>query len=148
MEYIVNPNALDSTANTILLVKRIGDTLEKHYPGWAWAVRPEQEHGMIYVNALKLHGSWGLTLRIIDVQCDVHLRTVMRLAGELLERFGVPRGRYRYNDWVALLKDAHGTALPTDVDDKISPVKRRTLELKRALSKWIRDDQQSEIYTG
>ena len=90
-----------------LMAKRIGDTLEKHYPGHLWAIRPQREQGIVTVFNLRLQEmdplkkQWGFTRKIanLDPSPEGIDRQFMRDAGELLERFKISRGRYKQNEF-------------------------------------------------
>lgn len=124
-EYVSNADDLDNRATTIVLCKNIGDTLERHYPGWLWAIQPDETGGILAIRALRLSGEWGYVFRLADLQGDskVVAADVMRAGGEILERFGVPRGTYRYEDWARTTKDIAGLAMP-DLSDKHAKVRR------------------------
>ena len=46
------------------LSRRIGEVLEKHYPGHLWAV--DFAGGMVNVHNLSLHGTWGYRVKQTD----------------------------------------------------------------------------------
>ena len=128
--------------STVLLVKRAPDLLEKHYPGWAWAVQPDERGGVMNIFSFKLSGEWGYRFRLKDVQGDPKVcdPKIVRAGGEILERFGVPRGKYSYELWKATRKDIAGVA-KADLSDKSAKVRRRQRDdalgdaLKRGLVK-------------
>lgn len=80
------------------MANRIGECLNKHYPGYMWGVGVHSETGMIYVQNFSLSGEWGFNLHYSVVQEDVELKIIMRAGGEILERYRLSRGR---------LKDPH-----------------------------------------
>jgi len=83
------------THNDMLLARRIGEALETHYPGWAWAVSIDL--GVVNVVSLKLSGTWGFTFKIEQITGD--MKNVIRAGGEVLERFNARRGRFTVDAW-------------------------------------------------
>lgn len=139
-DYITRPDDLEQSASTVILVKAMGDTLERHYPGWLWAIIPDERGGVVAILSLRLSGEWGYRLKLTDVQGDprVGMDKVMRAGGEILERFGVPRGTYRYDRWAAAPKDFVNMAR-ADVSDKSRGVQRHQRDA--ALSSALRMGQ-------
>lgn len=75
------------------MAKRVGDMLNKHYPGYMWAVNVSRETGMITVQNFTLSGEWGFYLHYTKVLEDPDLKIVMRAGGEILERYKLSRGK-------------------------------------------------------
>lgn len=123
-DYIQHPDQIQGGAALTVLCKAIGDRLQRHYPGWLWVIAPEKDGGVLSIFSLRLSGEWGYRFRLTgppgkDLLSDdakVAGQQVMRAAGEILERFHVPRGTYRYQDWRDAPKFA-GMAKP-DLSDK------------------------------
>ncbi|MGH2902195.1 MAG: hypothetical protein ACRDK7_01160, partial [Solirubrobacteraceae bacterium] len=88
------PSELTCHASLVLLTKNAADLLEKHYPGWAWLLSPDEAGGVLNILALKLSGSWGYTLKLKDIQNDPQMRRVLKVGGELIERFGYRAGPF------------------------------------------------------
>lgn len=136
-DYVKRPEELEQRASTVLLVKHVGDELEKRYPGWLWALIPDETGGILDILSLRLSGEWGYRMRLADIQGDpkVAMPAVMRAGGEILERFGVPRGTYRYDDWATAPKDFAGMAR-ADITDKSRAAQRHQRDA--ALSSALR----------
>jgi hypothetical protein len=96
---VSSADQLCASANLILLVKNAADTLEKHFPGWMWALKPDEAGGIIDIMSLRISAKRGYTLHTKNVQEDVEFKLVMRAGGELLERYGFRRGRYSQEEW-------------------------------------------------
>jgi len=69
---------------------RAAEMLEKHYPGWAWAVNISG--GVMNVHSLKLSGTWGFRIKLKDLDPAYH--KVLLAGGEVLERYNKRRGRF------------------------------------------------------
>lgn len=121
---VYNADELQEDATTILLMKDCGDRLEKLYPGYAWALQPDPRGGILNLRALKLHGTWGYVLKLVDIQHDPRRRKLIAAAGEILERFHQPRGPYNYEAWKNAPRDLAGDLLP-NISDKSGRTRRR-----------------------
>ena len=83
------------------LAKTIGDTLEKHYPGWAWQINVKSEANAGVINVIsavlndwtpKMYG-YVLHLGKLGSHKDIVHKAVVA-GGELLERANMPRDRW------------------------------------------------------
>ena len=124
-DYVSTAAELNCRASTVLLVKRMADLLERHYPGWMWCVQPDETGGVINLFSMRLSGEWGYRFRIMDIQGDPKVcdPKIVAAGGEILERFWVPRGIYRYDDWKDAPKDIAGLAR-ADISDKKASTRR------------------------
>jgi hypothetical protein len=98
--YVTSTADLQCRASTVVLVKRIGDLLESNFPGWLWTISPDERGGVITIRSMRLDSRYGYLLHTKKIQDDPQLRAVLRAGGEILERAGMPRGRYTYEAWV------------------------------------------------
>lgn len=120
---ISDPSQFVGRAPTVVLVKNIADTLERHFPGWLWAVQPDERGGVINIFSLRLSGQWGYRLKTKNIQNDPTFRFAIQAGGEILERFGQRRGPYDYQRWAAA-KRKFGL-LDFDISDKAAKVRKR-----------------------
>jgi len=115
-----------------IICKDIADYLVKQYPDWLWAIRPSQRRGMISIYNLQLSGHYAFHIRMDDIQNDTRLKRAKQGAGELLERFNMPRGRMDPIKLAALPRDFAGNPIP-DLGDKTKLTKNERLgQLMRA----------------
>lgn len=77
----------------LILAKSSADLLEKHYPGHLWAVYVNSEGGVMNIKALNISGLYGMVIHLKTIYQDPTLKTVVRFAGEFLERAHLRRGR-------------------------------------------------------
>ncbi len=110
-------------ASLVNLVKDIADTLERHYPGWLWAVNPDKRGGVINIYSWRLSGRWGWRIKTKNVQNDPKRKLAVEAGGEILERFGFKRKAYSLEDWRAAKKYMGGVAM--DIRDKPMKVQKR-----------------------
>lgn len=117
--YIINPNQLQVNASLANLTKRYGEALEKHYPGWMWMINPDQDGGVMYIYSLRISGEWGYTLKTGEVQNDAHEKHAIMAGGEILDRYNIPRGKYKRECLQGKMQDLRGNFIP-DVTDRLS----------------------------
>lgn len=120
---ITSPDEFKASAATVLLVKRIGDLLERQFPGWSWAISPDERGGVVTIRSLRLDARYGYLLHTAKIQNDPQLRAITRAAGEILERAGVPRGRYSYEAWKQAKR--YMGLVAYDLSDKDAKMRRR-----------------------
>lgn len=67
--------------------------LVDHYPGHDWHVMIRG--GVIHVKAMNIHPNWGMCLHYTQVKSDAQdrKRSLVRAAGEFLERANLRRGK-------------------------------------------------------
>ncbi len=89
------------------LAKQITHVLLQHYPGHPWAVwvSHEQGVGLIRNLGLKISGvryasDYAMNMHLKDLVNDPTLRTVVKMGGEMLERWNIDRDKYRKEDYV------------------------------------------------
>lgn len=131
---VLSPEALSCHASLVLLVKQAADTLERAYPGWLWAIQPDEHGGVVNIFSMRLSGEWGYTLFTSRLQDDPTMASVRNAGGELLERFGFARGPYNSDHYRATVR--HLGQMRADVSDKANPVQRnyRTSLLRNGLA--------------
>lgn len=90
----------DKAAANAHLCRIIGRKLSEAYPGHPWGVSAESEHGIVKI-ALQGFTQWPVIIKISTLKSDPGLRSVVRYAGEILERLRLPRGGFSMADWRA-----------------------------------------------
>ena len=93
------------------IAKAMAETLERHYPGHAWAVRAEISNGVVHVFNLALSGKWGFILKMNDIMNDQGMKITIRAGGELLERYNLTRGRKLEKEYDDICFDFKGEAI-------------------------------------
>lgn len=121
--YVSSPEDLQCRASTVILVKQIADLLERHYPGWLWAVNPDERGGCITIRSLRISGQWGYLIHTKNIQNDPQLKLALFGAGEILERAGQKRGPYSYSRWASAPKKFG--LIDFDITDKDARVRKR-----------------------
>lgn len=80
------------------LCKAIGEALSRFYPGHPWAVSAEVEHGIVKFSLAGFQ-QWAHVIHVATLKSDPGLSTVKKAAGEMLERFNMPRKGFSSADW-------------------------------------------------
>lgn len=119
---VTTPDQLQARASTVILVKEMADTLERHYPGWLWAIRPDERGGVVNVFSLRLSGLWGYRLHTKNAQEDPR-KWALLAGGEILERFRQRRAPYEHSRWAAAPR--HLGMVDMDITDMAAKVQRR-----------------------
>lgn len=96
-------NALDES-----LVARVGRKLLEHYPGFRWDVDIPPNQDIVKIRNFTLDPTGQTGMVAYKSTLDPGLKTVVRAAGELLERYNVRRGKHD----------------PADVDGKVMHLAR------------------------
>lgn len=92
----------------MLLAKHAADALDRAYPGHLWAV--DVNGGVLNIRNLLLSPVMGWRLRVPGVYSASELQhRVLIAGGEILERFGLARGRLRDNQYAGLKTRFDGT---------------------------------------
>jgi hypothetical protein len=88
--------------------KWTGELLQRHYPGHPWMVEVRMNHlgGVIQI---QLRGimptNYWYSVKLSNVISDPGgKRTVLKGAGELLERYGIARARFSIDQWQQALQ--------------------------------------------
>lgn len=121
-DFVSNPNALvDVSATLEVVLKDIGDALERHYPNWGWVLIPNEKGGIVQILSLRLSGEWGWVEKIDKLQNHDRNKIAMEVGGHILERFGLERAGYSPEQWKRCRKDILGRPMPdqSDQDRKV-----------------------------
>lgn len=81
------------------LARNIAVALNKWYPGHPWMVGASHEQGVIYIGIPALSGDYRVCIKISTLKSDPGFLSVMRLVGEYLERFKLPRAGFSSADF-------------------------------------------------
>lgn len=111
-----NPNALELSAATSVLMKDIIKRLTQTYIGFRWAIQPDERGKVFNIFCLDFSARYGFVIRFKDVQDDPDRKAAMRAGGEILARFHY-RGRvYEPTKMAEVVRKPNGEAIP-DLSD-------------------------------
>lgn len=91
------------------LCNELSQYLVDVYPGHLWQVQLNQT--WVGVKNLRLHNSKGMQEDLLNIDAEGKRNCMMRLGGELLERYGQPRGWVNEACLKALKRDVMGNAI-------------------------------------
>lgn len=119
---ITDPRKIKAHASLIILSKDVAEILVTNFPGWLWAVQPDQDGMVINIFNHHLHDEWGYTIRTVEIHNDPKRRLAYTAGREILTRFGLePRGLGAQKDTYAMLKrDAKGKVIPVHARDRMT----------------------------
>lgn len=143
---ILDPKAYQNHSSLVTCATEIGTALNRKYPGWAWAIQINEKGRMINIFNHALHRDWGYTIRADEIEHGNAYKIAVKGGGEILERFGQPRGPFDMAKYVAMEKDFTGQGIPI-LNDLEHAQARRVLK-KRKLDEAIRAGRVWEDSTG
>lgn len=85
---------------------KVGPMINNMYPGHPWAVSANIRGGVLNIWLGLDREAFGMVIRLMDVATHTgpQMKALLRLrCGELLERYGLPRGRGTEQDYIDLL---------------------------------------------
>lgn len=85
------------------LTRMVGERLMQAYPGHPWGVCSEIEHGVIKIS-LQGFNQWCHVIKVERLKGDPAMKVVLKAAGEMLERFKMPRKGFDMASWMAANK--------------------------------------------
>lgn len=109
---VADPRALAVRAGTEILVKDMMAILDKHFPGFRWAIQPGEFAGMVNVFNLDFSCRWGYRIRMADLVNDPNRRVVIKAGKEILARFRYPGHVFRPHLMAEIKRNPQGEAMP------------------------------------
>lgn len=103
-------------ASTHILVKDIADALLKRWPGFRWAIQPNEAGKVFNLFCLDFHNVWGYVIRYDDIMNDPKRKAALIAGREILRRFRYPGEKYDPLAIAAMPRTAQGQCIP-DVSD-------------------------------
>lgn len=86
------------------LARQVGTALKAFYPGHPWFVEVSHAQGVVLISIPALTAENRYVVHIANLKGDPSMKAVMRGAGELLERFNLPRSGFDAAHFIAALK--------------------------------------------
>jgi hypothetical protein len=100
------------SASTDILVRDIAAILTARFPGFRWAIQPNEFGKVLNIFCLDFHSAWGYRIRYDDVQDDPKRREAIRAARTILDRFRYPGSRYDVALMALIKRNIKGEAIP------------------------------------
>lgn len=132
------------SSNVMMAIKRGADYLEKNYSGWVWQIQPDMRGGIVNILSGRLSSQWGWRLRIQELELDYNNSMIKQAAGELLERFNMPRRSFHLcaEEYSKAPRDSNGQVIPD-----ISGIKHAITRAMR-IQEAIRTNKATEVDIG
>lgn len=89
---LTDPTALKTALKEKWIGYSIGRVLKRNYPGYSWLVKVDIENALASIHCPFISSEYGCVLHLDQHMLMIQYKAT-RLAGELLERFRLPRGR-------------------------------------------------------
>ncbi len=86
----------------------VGEYICKTYPGYPWGVQSDIHNGIVNIFLAIGHGGqapYGVTIKL-ESQMQLVLTKCVHFSGELLERYGLRRGKMDAEEFGALMETA------------------------------------------
>lgn len=135
-EWLSSPEEFEGLSASLgLLAKDIAQVLLRNYGiEWRWVIQPDQMGGVITIFASKISMKYGYIIKIADIENDPHRKEAIKGGGEILERFGMPRGKF-HPDLMARLRYGLDFQPKPDILDSDSGLlrKQRDKDLTKAM---------------
>lgn len=118
-----DPNALQLSASTSVLMKDIIYRLTQTYLGFRWAIQPDERGKVFNIFCLDFSARYGYVIRFEDVQDDPERKHAIRAAGEILARFHYPGRKYDPVKMSEVARRPNGEAVPDLSDSRRKKVR-------------------------
>ena len=104
--------------------KAIGETLVKHYPNRQWGVNVDVLGRMVVITCPSLSHTHGYHIAMKDDTIDALQQRAVHAGGEILERFGISRGRiFNPDELETIERMPSGDAITRDAMDTVKEIK-------------------------
>lgn len=103
-------------ASTQIIVKDIADALIKRWPGFRWAIQPNEQGKVFNIFCLDFHNVWGYVIRYDDIMNDPKRKAALKAGREILHRFRYPGEKFDPIKIAAMPRTMQGQCIP-DVSD-------------------------------
>lgn len=124
------------SAGTEIILKEMADFLTKTYPGFHWAIQPDERGGVFNLFCLDFHARYGYRIKYEQIVNDPKRYELKKAGSEILRRFRYKGRIYRPELMAEIPRNSRGEAVPDVTDMKKDRFTMRTdLELALATGK-------------
>lgn len=108
LEVVQDPAEAEFRVKDAEIASYIGAALVHKYPGHGWQVEADSRNGIakIFASYMSLREAYVYKLKNIDVH--TFDREMMRIGGEILERFKLSRNKFNISDVANAVRDGRG----------------------------------------
>lgn len=136
-------------ASTEILVKDIAAKLVHKWPGFRWAIQPNEQGKVFNIFCLDFHTIWGYVIRYDDVMNDPRRKEAIKAGAEILRRFRYMGNRYDPIQIAKMPRTLQGHCIPDVSDLKPTRFTRQAdLQHKLATGKArivMKDDKGNQV---
>lgn len=101
-------------AANMMMAEACCSALMKWYPGHFWAINADIRGGQIVVFNMHISQTHGYILNVDDwLQQHAVTKALMVAGGEILERHGMPRGKFDADIYATLPRNFMGEVIPS-----------------------------------
>ena len=98
----------------LALTKTMAEVLERHYPGYPWMIEVDSSQGIAKISIPLFMGAQNkYVLHLSHLKSDPGFRCVVRAAGEILERYKIPRRGFSVDAYEAAMNNIPKALLGT-----------------------------------
>lgn len=111
LEIVTDPEEAEYRIKDFEIAKMIGTALCAKYPGHGWQVESDSRNGIAKIYMSQMSSRAGYIYKLKDITLGVFDRDMMRVGGDILERFGIARGKFTEGSVMGIIRDIRGDAI-------------------------------------
>lgn len=110
LEMQMTPEEQKLRLQDMQLAAAVGNELVRHYPGHGWQVESDIANGVVKIFNCHMSGLTGYLLHTSKIDFSSFSHTIMMVGGEMLDRFGLSRGKFNEEEVLNVQRDHTGSA--------------------------------------
>lgn len=111
LEIVQDPEEAIFRVKDFEIAKMVGAALCHKYPNHGWQVEADSRNGIAKIFMSQMSSSQGYIYKLKDISLGTFDREMMRVGGEMLERFSISRGRFNEDSIKNVMRDPRGNAI-------------------------------------
>ena len=110
LEIVQDPEEAVYRIKDFEIAKTIGAELCGIYPGHGWIVEADARNGIAKICNRHMGVNAGYMYKLNDIEFSTFKRDMMRIGGDILERYKLSRGRMVEAEVLGVIRDLRGNA--------------------------------------
>jgi hypothetical protein len=110
LEIVQDPQEAVYRIKDFEIAKTIGAELCGIYPGHGWIVEADARNGIAKICNKHMGVNAGYVYKLNDIEFSTFKRDMMRIGGDILERYKLSRGRMIETEVLGVIRDLRGNA--------------------------------------
>ena len=90
-------------AADIRLTRQVADVIQRDFPGHAWLIEVSHKQGVVMISIPLFMGRHKWVIHIEKMKTDPMMKSVILAAGEILERYRIPRQAFSLDNFLTAL---------------------------------------------